>query len=57
LLRQLQCIRLGRLELGGKTFKTVVTHVPKVLNATLDKLGLMPLFAAPPAWATANCSK
>jgi transposase len=57
LLRQLQCIRLGRLELEGKTFKTVVTHVPKVLNATLDKLGLMPLFAAPPAWATANCSK
>jgi len=57
LLRQLQCIRLGRLELGGKTFKTVVTHVPKVLNATLDKLGLMPLFAAPPAWATAYCSK
>lgn len=57
LLRQLQCIRLGRLELGGKTFKTVVTQVPKDLNATLEKLGLMTLFAAPPAWATGDCSK
>jgi transposase len=57
LLRQLQCIRLGRLELGSKTLKTVMTHVPKDLNATLEKLGLMPLFAAPPTWATANCSK
>jgi len=57
LLRQLQCIRLGCLELGGKAFKTVVTQVPKELNATLDQLGLLPLFAAPPAWATASCSK
>ncbi len=57
LLRQLQCIRLGRLELAGKTLKTVVTQVPKDLNATLDKLGLVSLFAAPPTWATANCSK
>ena len=57
LLRQLQCIRLGRLELGGKTFKTVVTQVPKDLNATLEKLGLMTLFAAPPVWATGDCSK
>jgi len=57
LLRQLQCIRVGHLELEGKTFKTVVTHVPKEMNATLDKLGLVPLFASPPAWATAKCSK
>lgn len=57
LLRQLQCIRLGRLELAGKAFKTVVTHVPKDMNGTLDKLGLLPLFAAPPTWATAGCSK
>jgi transposase len=57
LLRQLQCIRLGRLELAGKAFKTVVTHVPKDMNGTLDKLGLLPLFAAPPTWATADCSK
>jgi transposase len=57
LLRQLQCIRLGRLELAGKAFKTVVTQVPKDMNATLDKLGLASIFAAPPAWATADCSK
>jgi transposase len=57
LLRQLQCIRLGRLELGGKAFKTVVTQVPKELNSLLHKLGLLPLFAAPPPWATAGCSK
>jgi len=57
LVRQLQCIRLGRLELGGKAFKTVVTQVPKDMNAALAQLGLLPLFAAPPPWATANCSK
>ena len=57
LLRQLQSIRMGRLELGGKAFKTLLTQVPKDMNATLDKLGLLPLFAAPPAWATAHCSK
>lgn len=57
LLRQLQSIRLGRLEVGGKTLKTLVTQVPKDLNATLGKLGLLPLFAHPPAWAPADCSK
>jgi len=57
LLRQLQSIRLGRLEVGGKIFKTMVTQVPKDLNGTLDKLGLLPLFAHPPAWAPACCSK
>jgi hypothetical protein len=57
LLRQLQCIRLGNLEVAGKALKTDVTRVPKDMNALLDKLGLLPLFAAPPAWATASCSK
>ena len=57
LLRQLQSIRLGRLELGGKAFKTMVTQVPQDLNDALDKLGLLPLFTHPPAWAPANCSK
>jgi transposase len=51
LLRQLQSIRLGRLEVQGKTFKTLVTHVPKDLNPTLNKLGLLPLFSQPPSWA------
>jgi transposase len=57
LLRQLQCIRLGRLEVGGQALKTVVTRVPKDLNAILDKLGLLPLFTQPPARAPGNCSK
>jgi transposase len=57
LLRQLQTIRLGRLELDGKPFKTMVTQVPRDLNATLNKLGLLPLFSQPPAWAPEVCSK
>lgn len=52
LLRQLQSIRVGRLEVGGKTFKTKVTQVPRDLNSTLNKLDLLPLFAQPPAWAS-----
>jgi transposase len=50
LLRQLQSIRLGRLQLGPKTFKMMVTQVPKDLNARLARLDLLPLFAKPPAW-------
>jgi transposase len=57
LLRQLQSIRLGRLQVEGKTLKTLVTQVPNDLNATLNKLGLLPLFAHPPTWAPADCSK
>jgi hypothetical protein len=57
LLRQLQTIRLGRLEVGGKALKIKVTQVPKDLNATLNKLGLLSLFSQPPAWAPADCSK
>jgi len=57
LLRQLQSIRLGRLAVADKALKTMVTQVPKDLNATLDRLGLLPLFAQPPAWAPASCSK
>ena len=57
LLRQLQTIRLGCLEIGGKAFKTMVTQVPKDLNAILNTLGLLPLFAQPPTWTTKLCSK
>jgi transposase len=57
LLRQLQCIRLGRLAVGGKALKTVVTEVPKELNGILDKLGLLSLFKQPPVWAGGSCSK
>ena len=51
LLRQLQSIRLGRLEVAGKAVKSLVTQVPKDLNPTLSKLGLLPLFSQPPTWA------
>ena len=51
LLRQLQSIRLGRLEVQGQSLKTKVTRVPKDLNAVLEKLALLPLFTQPPAWA------
>lgn len=57
LLRQLQSVRLGRLEVGGKTFKTMVTQVPKDLNSTLNKLSLLSLFSQPPTWASGLCSK
>jgi len=54
LLRQLQTIRLGCLEVGGKTLRTKVTRVPKDLNPIPNKLGLLPQFAQPPAWAPAE---
>ena len=57
LLRQLQSVRLGRLELDGNTLKTMITRVPKDLNGALNQLGLLPLFTHPPTWAPADCSK
>jgi transposase len=57
LLRQLQAIRLGRLEVQGEPFKTMVSQVPKDLNEILNKLGLLPLFSQPPSWAPGVCSK
>ena len=51
LLRELQTIRAGRLDLGGESQRTVMTSVPEDLEATLKKLGLLKLFATPPSWA------
>jgi len=47
-LRHLQTIRLGRLQMGQDVHRTLLTQVPKGLNEQLHKLGLAPLFAAPP---------
>ena len=47
-LRQLQTIRLGRWQIGPSAPRAVMTEVPKNLNDQLQKLGLTPLFAAPP---------
>ena len=47
-LRHLQTIRLGLLQMGKDVHHTVMTEVPKSLNEQLQKLGLAPLFATPP---------
>ena len=47
-LRHLQTIRLGRLQMGKAVHRTVMTEVPRNLNKQLHKLGLAALFAAPP---------
>ncbi len=47
-LRHLQTIRLGRLQMGKSVHHTVMTEVPKNINNQLKKLGLAALFAAPP---------
>lgn len=47
-LRHLQTIRLGLLQMGKAVHRTVMTEVPKNLNEQLQKLGLAALFAAPP---------
>ena len=47
-LRQLQTVRLGRLQMGQHVHSTLMTQIPKSLNDQLQKLGLAALFAAPP---------
>jgi hypothetical protein len=49
LLRQLQSIRVGTLQLGPEDRRRLMTSVPKDLNAQLTKIGLAKLFAAPPS--------
>jgi hypothetical protein len=47
-LRHLQTIRVGRLQMGPHVHSTLMTQIPKNLNDQLQKLGLAGLFAAPP---------
>jgi len=47
-LRHLQTIRLGRLQMGYQVHRTVITEVPPDLNEQLRRLGLATLFASPP---------
>jgi DDE family transposase len=47
-LRHLQTIRLGLLQMGPDAHRTVMTQVPPNMNEQLQKLGLAPLFASPP---------
>lgn len=48
-LRHLQTIRLGVMKLGQHVHHVVMTDIPKNLNDQLVKLGLVPLFSAPPS--------
>jgi len=48
ILRHLQTIRLGRLQIGCDVQRTTITDIPKNLNEQLQALGLMSLFASPP---------
>jgi len=47
-LRHLQTIRLGLLQMGPDVHHTMITEVPQEMNEQLQKLGLAPLFASPP---------
>ena len=48
ILRRLQSIRIGRLKVGRKPVGTLMTDIPRELNDTLEKLGLLKLFATLP---------
>ncbi len=48
ILRHLQTVRVGTLQLGDKHYEKLMTQVPPQINAQLTKLGLAHLFAAPP---------
>jgi transposase len=48
-LRHMQTIRLGVMKLGQHVQQVVMTDIPKNLNDQLVKLGLAPLFSAPPS--------
>jgi len=47
-LRHLQTIRVGLLQIGQNIHRRVTTEIPKNLNDQLRKLGLATLFTSPP---------
>ena len=49
ILRRLQTIRIGRLQVAHKPVGNLMTTIPKQLNDLLEKLGLLKLFATLPA--------
>ncbi len=51
ILRRLQSIRIGQLDVAGKTGPSLRTAIPKNLNGLLEKLGVIKLFATLPDWA------
>ena len=50
ILRQLQTIRVGQLQVSGQTTRSVMTDIPKEMSQMLEKLGIVNLFATVPAW-------
>jgi transposase len=56
ILRALQTIRLAQIQAGDTAAPILsrLTQVPPELNALLEKLGLLHLFAAPPQWAASQ---
>jgi hypothetical protein len=50
ILRQLQTIRVGQLQVGGQATCAVMTDIPKEMSQRLEKLGVINLFATVPAW-------
>ena len=51
ILRRLQSIRIGQLEVAGKPARSLMTEIPKELNLLLEKLNQIKLFATVPDWA------
>ena len=51
ILRRLQSIRIGQLQVGAKPARSLMTDIPKELNELLEKLGVIKLFATVPDWA------
>jgi hypothetical protein len=49
ILRRLQTIRIGGLQVAAKPVGSLMTNIPKELNDLLEKLGLLKLFATLPA--------
>jgi hypothetical protein len=41
----------GTLKISGQDSKRLLTQIPPALDASLARLGLLPLFAQPPTWA------
>ncbi|WP_018291662.1 hypothetical protein [Verrucomicrobium sp. 3C] len=50
-LRRLQAIRLTRLAPNRRPLIEFFSKIPADINALLQKLDLLPLFARPPKWA------
>jgi hypothetical protein len=51
ILRRLQSIRIGKLEVAGKMARSLMTETPQELNKLLEKLNVIKLFATVPDWA------